>query len=232
MNEPVNDINNPIIDCSSEEKECRLQCRQNHTSSPSDVPPPCVIDEDVIVNGSILESSTIAIVGMINVTGDVKITGNVLFKLYSNATLHVGRCFVLDEESNITLVVVVNDDVRERKGSVIASYNAWCSSLLSDRITIEYSTSLEVDECRDGKPTVRQVADGDESGRIRLEMIFVAMDSNECSSLLTHDHILLLALSVAIPVGVVVIIVIVMLAVPNVRKKIIPGGVSCDSCLK
>lgn len=78
----INNTTTPLIDCSSDNSnsdECTLQCERN-TSTLAGGQTPCLIDEDVIVNGSILENPTIAIVAVINVTGDVRITGNVTVK--------------------------------------------------------------------------------------------------------------------------------------------------------
>ena len=115
-------INNaciPLVDCSADSAECTLKCNDN-TSLPvfssikTGEQSPCLIDGDLIVNGSVLETPTIAIVGVNNVTGDVRLMGSVTVKLTSGAALHVEKCLVLDEESS--MVVVVSSNAQQLMG--------------------------------------------------------------------------------------------------------------------
>ena len=222
--QPTNNTHIPIIDCSSDNNsdECTLQCGESNTSTSAltgaaGEQTPCLIDEDVILNGSILESSAIAIVGAINVTGDVKIIGKITVKLEASAELHVGRCLLLDDES--TIVVVVRGDEMITNGSVVLSYDGLCSSPhLIDQVSIESSL---VDECRDGKPTLReQLGSG---GRTHLELVFLSADSDECNSGMSNSELNVVAIAVAVPVGVLLIVLAVILLVPSVRKKVLPG---------
>ena len=166
-----------LIDCSSDNSdsdECTLQCGESGEQTP------CLIDEDVIVNGSILESPTIAIVGVVNVTGDVRITGNITVKLPVGSELHVGRCLLLDDESTILVVASSDNDddlTMTTNGSVVLSYDRSCSSPnLMNRVNID---STMVDECRDGTPTLREQVDSGEGGRTNLALVFLPVDSDD-----------------------------------------------------
>jgi len=222
-------INNtciPLIDCSSDNSnsdECTLQCGETNTSTSAstDEQSPCLIDDDLIVNGSILESSTITIVGVISVTGDVRITGDVTVKIPAGSELHVGRCLILDDESTVVVVVSGNEGMTSN-GSVVLSYDSSCSSPhLIERVGIESSL---VDECRDGTPTLREQVDSGEGGRTQLELMFLAVDSNECNSE-SELNVVAIAVAVAVPVGVLLIVLVVILAVPKVREKVLPETV-------
>ena len=213
-----------LIDCSSDNSnsdECTLQCGESGEQTP------CLIDEDVIVNGSILESPTIAIVGVVNVTGDVRIIGKVTMKLSVGSELHVGRCLVLDDESTILVVASSDndDDLTMTNGSVVLSYDGSCSSQnLINRVNVE---STLVDECRDGKPTLREQLESGEGGRTHLALVFLPVDSDECGSGVSGSelNVVAIALAVAVPVGVVLIVLVVILMVPSVRKKVLPGTI-------
>lgn len=220
-----------LIDCSSDNSdsdECTLQCGESGEQTP------CLIDEDVIVNGSILESPTIAIVGVVNVTGDVRIIGKVTMKLSVGSELHVGRCLVLDDESTILVVASSDNDddlTMTTNGSVVLSYDRSCSSPnLLNRMNIE---STLVDECRDGKPTLREQLESGEGGRTNLALVFLPVDSDECRSGASGSelNVVAIAVAVAVPVGVVLIVLVVILVVPSVRKKVLPGA-SLWSCFK
>ena len=202
-----------LIDCSSDNSnsdECTLQCGESGEQTP------CLIDEDVIVNGSILEGSTIAIVGIINVTGDVKITGNVTMKLPVGSELHVGRCLVLDDESTILVVASSDNDddlTMTTNGSVVLSYDRSCSSPnLMNRVNID---STMVDECRDGQPTIEEWTDA--NGRTQLTLLYVP--SSECES----GGMNIVAIAVAVPISVlVVVVIVVVMSVPKIREKVFP----------
>ena len=108
----------------------------------------CQIEGDVIVDGTIVESKHFVVIGIINVTGDVRVTDEVTVTLSPGATLHVGKCLVLDEGSEIIVVVEGGASEIENEGSVLATYDASCSSLnLTERVNIERGSSF--DECID-----------------------------------------------------------------------------------
>ena len=179
---------------------------------------PCLIDDDLIVNGS----STITIVGIISVTGDVKITDNVKVKIPAGSELHVGRCLILEDESMIT-VVVSDGEKKMSNGSVVLSYDSSCSSPnLINRVKIE---SNSLDECRDGEPVlIEQLEGGEQSGRIQLVLVYLPVDSDECKSKMN-----VVAVAVAVPIALLFIfIVVVILVVPFARKKVLqPAFRSC-----
>jgi len=201
-----------LIQCSSENDQtsCELKC--NHDSSVDE--PACVINGDVTVNGSIVETQTIAIVGVINVTGSVILTDNVTVTLTPGATLHVGQCLLLEEDSEILVLVESGDSDTPDERKVLATYNSSCSSPnLLERMKVKPSPSL--DECRGGRPTVQQQQ---KDGRTQLELMFVPLDSSECGS-----GVNVLAIAIAVPIAVVVlVVVIVVMTVPKLRNKVFP----------
>lgn len=145
-------INNtciPFLQCKSDVEDnnssnCVLECAETGESG-------CTIEGDVIINNPNVDSNTVTIVGTVNVSGDVRVTDNMKLKLPPGATLHVGKCLVLDEGSGIVAVV----EGRENEGSVLATYDASCSSQqLAEQVIIERTSSF--DECQDGKPNILQ----------------------------------------------------------------------------
>lgn len=86
---------------------------------------------------------------------------------------------------------------------MFASYDDSCEFSL-EQVSIETTPSF--DECRDGRPIVVEARD--ESGRAQLELLLVP---SECGGI-----------AIAVPLAVIVLVVIVViLAVPNLRSKIL-----------
>jgi len=195
-----------LVDCSSYDNSCTLQCN-NTALAESD----CVIEGDIAVNSSISNITVISIVGVINVTGDVTISGgNFTLVLTPGSALHVGNCLVLDDESQ--MVIVVDNEISDND-NILATFNPACSSQLTSRVQIQ--TSL--DECQDGKPIVEQRQDT-EYGRGQLQLVFVPVECGSKSSELN-----VVAISVAVPIAALAVaaIVVVML-VPKLRQKVFP----------
>lgn len=218
-------LNNVCIPCLSDNNTdagCTLQCDNelmNFTSLQQSELPSCLIEGNITVNSSIVEANTITIVGVLNVTGNVIVTENATLKLSPGATLHVGQCLVLDDNSRV--VVVVNETVNSN-GSVLATYDAQCSTpQLIQRVSID----SVVDECEYGRPSVTQLEEG---GRVRLELLFFSIDSNQCNLGDDNDtehsgiNVVAVAVSVSVVVGVILIVTIVILATRRTRRSIFP----------
>jgi len=162
------------------------------------------------VNGSIVESNIITIVGIVNVSGNVVVAETVTVKLTVGSTLHVGKCLLLEEGSEIIVEVDGGENV------LLATYDGSCSSELTQHVRFERSASF--DECRDGQPRVQQMNDA-ETGRTRLELVFVP--NSECNG--SGSEVNIVAIAVAVPVAVLVIVVIVVvMTVPTLRNKVFP----------
>ena len=177
----------------------------------------CVIEGDVTVtvNGSIVETTTMTIVGIINVTGNVVVADRVIVKLSTNATLHVAKCLVLDDKAG--MVVEVADSVNGENGNdrILATYDSSCSTQqLAERVSIETTSSF--DECRDGRPIVEEYKEI--NGRARLQLVFVHVD--ECTS--GESEVNLVVIAIVVPIAVVILVVTVVLAVPQFRAKVLP----------
>jgi len=180
----------------------------------------------MVVDGSIAETNVVTIVGIVNVSGNVVVEDTKTVKLVVGSTLHVGKCLLLEEGSEIIVVVdgdttndVTNGNDDDGDGSVLlATYDGSCSSELTKHVRIERTTSF--DECRDGQPRVQQM--NDESGRARLELVFVSMsESSECNG--SGSGVNIVAIAVAVPVAVlVVIVIVVVMIVPTLRAKVFP----------
>jgi len=227
LHQLINNTCIPLLQCSSSDNNnnnnnninindpltCKLMCdptlMNNDTSiSLTDYEATCVIEGDMVVNGSIVETNSITIVGVINVTGSVIVKDDVTLKLSLGSVLHVGMCLVLEEGSE--MVVSVEGGVDNGDGYVVTTFDGMCSSTeLAKRVRIEQTSSC--DECRDGRPQLQQ--EEDESGRARLELLFVPVDSSECND---GSDVTMLAIAIAVPIGVLMIVVIiVVMAVPK-----------------
>jgi len=101
-------------------------CPQNTDASSN-----CVIEGDLVVNGtvpmngSIVENNTITIVGVINVTGNVVVTSDSTVKISPGSILHVGKCLLLEEDSEI--VIVVEGGMSGNEEQLVATYDGNCS---------------------------------------------------------------------------------------------------------
>jgi len=182
-----------------------------------------VIEDDIIVNGSvsvngsIVETDVLTFVGVINVTGNVVVTETTV-KVSIGTVLHVGKCLMLEEGSQI-LVVVDGMNSHYSAHNVLATYDSTCSSRLKEQVRIELASS-SYDECRDGRPTIQEEEDG-ESGRTRLTLLFVFDETNECYG--SESELDIVAIAVAVPIAVlVIVVVVVVMAVPKLRKKVFP----------
>ena len=210
---------------------CILKCdpssllETNESSTQS-----CVIEGDLEVNGtvptvsgSIVETTTISIVGVMNVTGNVVVAGEVTLKLSLGSILNVGKCLVLEDETKLVVVIeseggTTNDYNDSDESVLLATYDGSCSSSLVERVRIEAPSSF--DECRDGRPTIKQVEEV-ENGKSHLELFFLPVDESECND--SSSEVNVLAIAVAVPVVVLVIVVIVVvMTVPKVREKVFP----------
>lgn len=173
--------------------------------------PSCLIDGNLTLNGSITETKTVIVVGVVNVTGDVTVVGRIILKIAHDAALHVGRCLVLDEHSDIVVVV----EGTATNNTAIVTYDAPCSTLnITNKVKIETSS---LDECEVGRPYVT-LQEG--NGRARLELVLAPVDNTgECAEKLN-----VLAISIAVPIVVLVLIaVVIIFAVPKVRAKVVPS---------
>ena len=234
---PLHQLNNdtciPLLTCYSSPSSplpnndtCVLECNSHSTNNTGDdsneEDTTCYINGDIIVNGSIVETNVVTIVGIVNVSGNVVVTEAMTIKLAVGTVLHVGKCLVLEEGSE--MIVVVEGDLSDINSSdgdksvLLATYDGNCSSELTKRVKIERTSSF--DECRDGQPKVQQM--NDESGRTRLELVFVFMnDSSECIG--SSSEINIVAIAIAVPIAVLVIVVIVVImTVPTLRNKVFP----------
>ena len=166
------------------------------------------------MNGSIVETNTITIVGVINVTGNVVVANDSTVKLSPGSVLHVGKCLLVEENSEI--VIVVEGGMSGNEEQLVATYDGNCSSSeLLKRVRVETTSSF--DECRDGQPTVQESKN--ENGRSQLAVLFVPV--SECDS--ESSELNIVAIAIAVPIAVIVIVmVIVVMAVPQVRKKVFP----------
>lgn len=225
LHQLINNACIPLLICPSNNNDndndnnstCTLECDTDDDEST------CVIDGDVTLNssiplnGSVVETTTITIIGVINVTGDVRVAGDVKVKLSSGATLHVGKCLLLDDESEIVVIVEGGMNNNNNNGSVLASYDATCSSKIAERVKIETTTAF--DECRDGRARVEEQKDSE--GRTRLTLLFDSMnESNECMS---GSEVNILAIAIAVPIAALVLIaIVVVFSVPQVRRKVFP----------
>jgi len=228
LHQIINDTCIPLLTCSQSSSNidnCELKCNSQLNNTFNDQDTTCTIDGDMIINGSIVETNVITIVGTVNVSGNVIVAEAMTVKLNVGSTLHVDKCLVLDEGSEI-IVVVGNDmtddvtsgnDGGDDGGSVLlATYDGRCSSELTNHVRIERTSSF--DECRDGQPKVQQMKD--ESGKTRLELVFVPIsESSECIG--SEVNILVIAVVVPVVVLVIVVIVVVM-TVPTLRAKVFP----------
>jgi len=226
-------INNtciPLIHCSSSEDtqaNCLLECNQTLASNFSSAPQSydedessCVIEGDMVVNrnvsqnNSTAEPNSVTVVGVVNVTGSVVVADEMRVRLPLGSVLHVGKCLVIEEGSEMVIVVEGGMNTNEH---VVATYNRDCSSSeIVERVRIEQTPSY--DECRDDKPIVEEK--NEEDGRARLELLFVSSDSSECNR---TSKINILAIAIAIPAAVLVVVVIVIaMTVPKLRAKILP----------
>ena len=187
LHQHINNTCIPLLDCSSSE-DCVLGCERLSlrnvifTTDESDTA--CVIDGDLevdgsgvtTVNGSIVETNIISIVGVVNVTGNVVVSENVKVQLSIGSVLHVGKCLVLEDESEIVVEINGNEENEHyaHDGTLLATYDSECStSELVSRVRI--TTPSSFDECRDGRPAIKQV-DDEENGRSRLELLIVPIN--------------------------------------------------------
>jgi len=201
---------------SSSSSNCLLECGSTSSSELSlNAESNCVIEGDITVNGSVVETTTVTIVGVINVTGNVAIVGQTTLKLSSGATLHIDKCLVMDEKAQV--VVEVENGVMN--GSVLLTFDPSCSSSeLSERVKVESRQSIE-EMCRDGRPTVKEEEVLGEGGMRRTQLTLLFEPMSECES----DEVNLLAIAIAVPIAVLVLVVIVLvMAVPSIRKKVFP----------
>ena len=208
----------------STSNNCLLECGSTSSSELSlNAESNCVIEGDITVNGSVVETTTVTIVGVINVTGNVAIVGQTTLKLSSGATLHIDKCLVMDEKAQV--VVEVENGVMN--GSVLLTFDPSCSSSeLSERVKVESKQSME-EMCQDGRPTVKEEEVLGEGGmrRTQLTLVFELLnESDECNENSRSDlNVLVIAIVVPVVALVVIVIVVVML-VTQLRKKVVPGS--------
>lgn len=220
-----------LLDCSSSSSDdCLLECESNNDNSGNNTSN-CVIDGDLTltgsvptVNGSIVDTNTISIVGVINVTGSVVVAEKVKVKLSIGSVLHVGKCLVVEDESEIVVVIESGNEVQDgSEAQLLATYDSECSSSeLVGRVRIETTSSF--DECEDGRPTIVEQVEDEKNERSRLELLFVPMDgSSECGGDSSESEMNILVIAVVVPIVVLVILVIVIvMAVPSIREKVVP----------
>ena len=223
----VDDTCVPLIQCSS---ACILQCDKAINSSSKTSPTPdesCVIEGDLVMNNNIVESNVVTIAGVINVRGDVTVRDQVKVALIPGSTLNVDNCLLLEEGSEI--VVILNSigdgesdgsDGGSSESIILTTYDSSCPEL-KGKVKVELPSSF--DTCREARrPVVEEIVA--EGGRTRLELVFVTVsgDSGDCESV-RGSEVNLVAIAVTIPIVVVVVVVlIVVFAVPEIRMKVFP----------
>lgn len=213
------------LECDSSNTNCSLECDSSLMFNASTEKSGCLIEGDMTVEGSNTEEVDaefiVTIIGVVNVTGNVTITRNSAVKLSPGSVLHVAGCMALDAEAK--LVVEVNDEVVTSSRTVIATYDASCTSSDKSRVSIE----SWVDECQHGRPVVDETREG---RRAKLELLFVPIsDSSECggesdSESSSGNEVNMLIIVTVVPAVVVILIVmiVVVATVPKIRRKLLP----------
>ena len=210
LHQQINNTDVPILHCSSDNSNIPSTCVLECDSTVNDY---CLVDEDIALNGTNEGNTTITIVGVFIVTGNVTVTRDVTLQLAPGAALYVGRCLVLEEGSEIVVMV----DTEVTNTYVLTTYDASCSSLhLHENIKIEYASSFDV--CRYGTPFLQMQSEEGDGDIARLELVFVPTTS-ECSS-----ELKVLVTSIAVSIAAVMLaVIVVVFAVPKLRSKVVPS---------
>ena len=171
-----------------------------------------------VQNGLVVDAIDVIVVNDIIVNGNATFTGNSTVTLHIDSSLKTSNCIILEDGSNI--IVVVDNVTTAVNGTVLVSYSTECPQIIH-----KVDMYASVDECKYGTPKLTPTED---NGIARLELLFLPTndpcgDGENQQSETSNSNVIAIAIGVTSAVVVVAIaFILVALFVPAVRKKIFP----------